>query len=164
MHSGWWGFQETNAWLDLRHVNYSCEIFFCFIPLPIPQCIARNSNAILSVCLKSDTTTKLKKCFHIIFACYCVKVRVQWRHCEKNHISDRKMRIKLSVLGVARKNIWSNLLFDSYRFTPRSIILITLQKEFGKVFVPLPDWKFRKRSTLALNRISMELARNFQSV
>ena len=50
MHSGWWGLQrEANALSDLRHINYSCEIFFCFTRLPIPQCIARNLNAISSI-------------------------------------------------------------------------------------------------------------------
>ena len=28
MYSGWWGLpRETNALLDLRHINYSCKIF-----------------------------------------------------------------------------------------------------------------------------------------
>ena len=61
MHSGWWGLRrETKALLDLRQllignsylagiINNSCEIFFCFIPLPIPQCIVKNSNAISSI-------------------------------------------------------------------------------------------------------------------
>ena len=48
-----WGSQETlNALLDLRYINYSCGIFFRFIPLPIPQCIARNSNVILSIAIQ----------------------------------------------------------------------------------------------------------------
>ena len=43
MRSGWWGFpRETNALLDLRHIIYSWEIFFYFVSLPIPLCIARN--------------------------------------------------------------------------------------------------------------------------
>ena len=48
MHSGWWWRlpRETNALSDLLHINYSCEIYFGLIPLPIPQWIARNSNAI----------------------------------------------------------------------------------------------------------------------
>ena len=52
--------RETNTLLDVRHINYSCEIFFCFIPLSKPQCIAKklkcdierkksNSNMILSI-------------------------------------------------------------------------------------------------------------------
>ena len=38
--------ERLNALLDLRHFNCSCEIFFSLSPLPTPQCIARNSNAI----------------------------------------------------------------------------------------------------------------------
>ena len=53
MHSVWWG---TNVLLDLRHINYFFEIFSCFIPLPIPQCIARNSNAISFIAMKQHLT------------------------------------------------------------------------------------------------------------
>ena len=50
MHSGWWGLsRETDTLIDLRYINYSCEILFYFISFPIPQCIARNSNAISSI-------------------------------------------------------------------------------------------------------------------
>ena len=49
MHSGWWGLpMKTNTWLDSRHTKiYSCEIFFCLIPLSISQCIVRNPNLLL---------------------------------------------------------------------------------------------------------------------
>ena len=47
MHSGRWGLsRETIGLLDLRHNHFSGQIFFCFIPLPIPQCIQKSSNAI----------------------------------------------------------------------------------------------------------------------
>ena len=50
MHSGWWGLsRETIGLLYLRHNHFSCGIFFCLIPQPIPQCIAKSSNAISSI-------------------------------------------------------------------------------------------------------------------
>ena len=45
MHSGWWRLsRETISSLYLRHNHFSCGIFFCLIPFPIPQCIAKSSN------------------------------------------------------------------------------------------------------------------------
>ena len=38
----------------LRHIHFSCGISFCLIPLPIPQCIAKSSNAISSINLGLD--------------------------------------------------------------------------------------------------------------
>ena len=50
MHSGRWGLsRETISLLYLRHNHFSCGIFFCLIPLPIPQCIAKNWNVISSI-------------------------------------------------------------------------------------------------------------------
>ena len=50
MHSGRWGLsRETISLLSLRHNHFSCRIFFCLIPQPIPQCITRSSNTILSI-------------------------------------------------------------------------------------------------------------------
>ena len=50
MNSGWWGLsRETISLLYLRHNHFSCGIFFCLIPLPIPQCIVKSSNAISSI-------------------------------------------------------------------------------------------------------------------
>ena len=47
MPSGWWELsRETISLLYLRHDHFSCGIFFCLIPLPLPQCIAKSSNAI----------------------------------------------------------------------------------------------------------------------
>ena len=47
MHSGQWGLsRETTSLLHLSHDHFSFGIFFCLIPLPIPQCIAKSSNAI----------------------------------------------------------------------------------------------------------------------
>ena len=47
MYFGWISSQERQFdLLDLRHNHFSCGIFFCFIPLPIPQCIQKSSNAI----------------------------------------------------------------------------------------------------------------------
>ena len=50
MHSGCWGLsRETINLLYLRHNHFYFGIFFCLIPLPIPQCIAISSNAISSI-------------------------------------------------------------------------------------------------------------------
>ena len=52
MHSGWWGLsRDTISLLYLRHNHnhFSCRIFFCLIPLPIPQYIVKCSNAISSI-------------------------------------------------------------------------------------------------------------------
>ena len=35
--------------LDLRHINYSFEILFCFTPLPKPQFTTGNSNVVSSI-------------------------------------------------------------------------------------------------------------------
>ena len=44
------GLQERQTLLlDLQHIDYSCEIFFCLISLSIPQCIAIKSNATLYI-------------------------------------------------------------------------------------------------------------------
>ena len=50
MNSDRWGLsREIISLLYLRHDHFSCGIFFCLIPLPISQCIAKRSNAISSI-------------------------------------------------------------------------------------------------------------------
>ena len=50
MDSGRWGLsRETISLLYLRHGHFSFGIFFYLITLPIPQCIAKSSNAISSI-------------------------------------------------------------------------------------------------------------------
>ena len=41
--------RETISLLYLPHIHFSCGIFFYIFALPIPQCIAKNSNAISSI-------------------------------------------------------------------------------------------------------------------
>ena len=75
--------RQSISLLYLRHNHFSCRILFCLVPHPIPQCIAKNSNAITSINRHSLDSKMLALSKHFKF--------FRWQLCQdrkKNSGSD----------------------------------------------------------------------------